>query len=154
MIETARRKRTDLAGGGNTFLVAVGNTTLSFSRIANIAASPEFDTFVEGGTNDRVYTLTKPQQQAGTMVFERGVTAASAKQLAEVGLKPNGRITQPVTITVYQGIAPRKGKPVRIFGFDTGVVTRWELGELNALRGEILIERFEVAHSGLLYFEA
>jgi phage tail-like protein len=134
---------------GNRFVLTLGkNTSLSFSRVSNITRALDYETIVEGGVNDRVHTLTKPKQQAETLILEKGVNAGSnadiREKLEKLGLKPGGRIKEPVVLGVYSPTGDHK-----YYSFENGVVVRWELSNLDALGNEVLVEKFEIAHSGL-----
>lgn len=141
--------------GNHRFILTIGKELLSFSKVTNISSATEYDTIVEGGLNTRVHTLTRGKQQQETLILEKGVNLSPPKDtdnLSKLGLKPGGRIRQAVTLIVM-GESVRNGdepvKSERHYAFDQGVVVRWELGELDALGGRVLIERFEIAHSGL-----
>lgn len=142
----------------NRFILTIGKEQLSFSKVTNVSSNLEYDTIVEGGLNTRVHTFTKPKQQQETLILEKGVNLSREKygdNLAKLGLKPGGRIKQAVTLIVSgdgmrnEGRDEGKKKRERQYAFDQGVVVRWELGGLDAMGNEVLIERFEIAHSGL-----
>lgn len=136
------------------FILTIGKEMLSFSKVTNMSSTIEYDTFVEGGLNTTVHTFTKAKQQQETLVLEKGVNLSRKKDsdnLAKLGLKPGGRIKQAVTLIIMSDDR-EKGEWVskeRKYCFDQGVVVRWELGGLDAMGNEVLIERFEIAHSGL-----
>ena len=134
----------------NRFILAVGKELLSFSRVNNIARAPDFDTIVEGGLNTRVHTFTKPKQQQETLILEKGVNinlTGDKEAYEKLGLKVGKRIKQAVTLIVAGDDI--EGFEDRYYGFTEGVVVKWEIGNLDALGNEVLIERFEIAHSGL-----
>jgi len=140
----------------NRFVLSIGKELLSFSKVNNISDHTEYDTIVEGGLNTSVHTFTKARQQQQTLILEKGVNLSAKKDadsLAGLGLKPGGRIKQPVTLIVMgDDVRDNTGQDknkVRQYAFDQGVVIRWELGGLDAMGNEVLIERFEIAHSGL-----
>jgi phage tail-like protein len=143
------------AGGvmrNNRFVLAIGKEMLSFSKVTNMSRNTEYDTIVEGGLNSMVHTFTKAKQQQETLILEKGVNISRKKDsenLAKMGLKPGGRINQAVTLVVLGD----DQKTERRYGFDEGVVIRWEIGGLDAMGSEVLIERFEIAHSGLKELE-
>lgn len=143
------------AGGvmrNNRFILAIGQEMLSFSKVTNMSRNTEYDTIAEGGLNSMAHTFTKAKQQQETLILEKGVNISRKKDsenLAKLGLKPGGRIRQAVTLVVLGD----DRKMERRYGFDEGVVIRWELGGLDAMGNEVLIERFEIAHSGLKELE-
>jgi phage tail-like protein len=130
------------------FILAIGKDLLSFSRVSNISRTPEFDTVVEGGINTTVRLLTKSKQQQETLILEKGVNRSRIYDMdtyADLGLKVGEKIRQAVTLIV---VGDKKYED-RYYGFNEGVVVKWEVGNLDALGREVFIERFEIAHSGL-----
>ena len=132
----------------SNFVLAIGQMLLSFSKVSNISRTLEYDSFVEGGLNTMVRSFVKPKQQQEILILEKGVNVnriASIAAYEMIGLRPGGRIKQAVTLVV---LSEKEGMD-RYYSFDEGVVVKWEVGNLDAMSGEVLIERFEIAHSGL-----
>ena len=133
----------------SNFLLAIGKELLSFSKVSNISRTLDYDTFIEGGLNTMVRTFTKPKQQQETLILEKGISITQNYTNAvykKLGLRIGGRIKQAVTLVVLGG--DRKYMD-RYYSFNEGVVIKWEVGNLDALSKEVMIERFEIAHSGL-----
>ena len=83
-----------------------------------------------------------------SLTLEKGVAADGALTKLMRALEPGRRIAVPVTIFLYH--RERSGwKPVRAWGFEDGMVTRWELGSLDGLGSEVVIEKLEISHAGL-----
>ena len=134
--------------GNQHFRVFFGSTQVNFARVSSVQRAVEHESLTEGGLNDYVHVLTKPGGQSGTLILERGVAADSSLTKLMRALEPGTRISVPVTILLYH----RDGsgwKPVRSWGFEDGMVTRWELGNLDGLGSEVVIERLEITHAGL-----
>jgi phage tail-like protein len=132
----------------HSFVLAIGTELLSFARVSNISRALECETFVEGGLNTMVRSFAKPKQQQETLVLEKGVSVSREKDIIvyeRLGLKLGGRIKQAVTLVVLGG----DWSEDRYYSFDEGVVVKWEVGRLDAMGSEALIESFEIAHSGL-----
>jgi phage tail-like protein len=132
----------------NSFLLAIGKELLSFAKVNNISRTLDFDTFVEGGLNTMVRSFVKPKQQQETLVLEKGVNISRDKDIdvyTRLGLRAGGRIKQAVTLVVLGD----EEKEDRYYSFNEGVVIKWQVGNLDAMGGEVLIESFEIAHSGL-----
>jgi phage tail-like protein len=133
----------------NRFILCVGVAMLSFAKVSNIGRKLEHENIQEGGHHYTVHTFTKPRQQRETLILEKGVNISRLMDragLAALGLKPGGRIKMPVSLVVLG-----KNSAINsVYSFEEGIVVGWELGELNAMGNEVLIERFEIAHSGLL----
>lgn len=141
--------RPDGVVNNNKFILCVGMAMLSFAKVSNIGRALEHEDIQEGGHHYTVHTFTKPRQQRETLILEKGINISRQKDrsvLASLGLKPGGRICLPVSLVVLG-----ENKAINsVFSFEEGIVVGWELGELNAMGNEVLIERFEIAHSGLM----
>ena len=134
--------------GNQQFKVFFGSTQINFARVSNVQRSVEHEDLMEGGLNDYVHVLTKPGGQSGTLTLEKGVAADSSLTKLMRALEPGTRITTPVTILLYYRDASG-WKPARAWGFGDGMVTRWELGNLDGLGSEVIIEKLEISHAGL-----
>lgn len=134
--------------GNQQFKVFFGSTQINFARVSNVQRSVEHEDLTEGGLNDYVHVLTKPGGQSGTLTLEKGVAADGALTKLMRALEPGRRIAVPVTVFLYH--REQTGwKPVRAWGFEDGMVTRWEVGSLDGLGSEVLIEKLEISHAGL-----
>lgn len=138
--------------GNQHFKTYFGSTLINFARVSDIQQAAEHEAFAEGGVNEGVHVLSKPGTQGGTLTFEKGVAAAVSAGALMRALAPGTRISVPVTITLYYRDR-LAWKPVRSWGFDDGVVTRWELGNLDGLGSEVAIEKLEITHAGLVELE-
>ena len=132
----------------NSFLLIIGVVLLSFSKVSNISRTLEYDTVVEGGMNTAVRTFTKPKQQQETLILEKGVNLIRGIDTfvyAGLNLKVGKKIRMPITLAVLGNRLYND----RFYIIDEGLVVKWEIGNLDAMSNEVLIERFEIAHSGL-----
>ena len=86
--------------GNQYFRVYFGSTLVSFARVSNVQRGVEYESFAEGGLNDFIHVLTKPDTQSGTLTLEKGVTADEKITKLMRVLSPGQRITVPVTITL------------------------------------------------------
>lgn len=137
--------------GNQYFRVYFGKTLISFARVSNLQRSLEHEEVVEGGLNGFIHVLTKPGTQAGTLTLEKGVVADESVTAIMEALGPGARISVPVTITLYHR-DEEAWQPVRSWGFEDGVVTRWELTELDGLGSTVAIEKLEISHAGLVEY--
>ncbi len=135
--------------GNQHFRVFFGSTQVNFARVSNVQRTVEHEDFAEGGLNDYVHVLTRPGGQSGTLTLEKGVAADGALTKLMRALAPGTRISVPVTILLYHRESSG-WKPVRSWGFEDGMVTRWELGNLDGLGSEVIIEKLEISHAGLI----
>ena len=140
----------DRVTGNMNFTVFLGSLRLSFSRVSNISREMEYETIQEGGRNDAVYTVSKGKQGQQTLILEKGVSSAGKDALKDAGLYPGAAVREPVLIMVMAPAKTGGRKPVRSYSFDEGYVTKWEMGDLDAAGSQIMIEKIEIAHSGLV----
>lgn len=134
--------------GNQHFRVFFGSTQVNFARVSNVQRTVDHEDFAEGGLNDYVHVLTMPGSQSGTLTMEKGVAADGTLTKLMRALEPGTRISVPVTIFLYYR-ETSGWKPVRAWGFEDGMVTRWELGSLDGLGSEVVIETLEISHAGL-----
>lgn len=122
------------------FTVMIGRTQYGFSKVSNLEAEMEYDSIAEGGRNWGPHLFRKPSSKLSTMTFEWGRTALPSQRSLVLSV---GTHVEMVIIMV------KNGYMCHSFGFDWGVVTKLTLGDLDAMHREILIEKMEIAHSGL-----
>jgi len=131
---------------GYKFCVFVQNIPLGFSRVTNIEESIETEPLQEGGVNDRVYSLCRPQSGERTMVFERGAGGQNfALSAASLRLMVGQRLPEDVIIMVLD----RNGAPGRVFFLHGAVVRKCTYSDLDAMSGQLQIDRFELAYETL-----
>ncbi len=121
------------------FSVTLYGMELNFSKVSGLNQSVEYDSYPEGGGG--IVIMPKPSSSAGTVTFEKGMTSPkwAASACFSLGVK-----LKDITITLI-----KNGIPAERYSIDNGIVTAWELGELNALGGGVLIKKFTVAHTGI-----
>lgn len=137
---------------GQCFLVYFGDALMGFSKVSGVECSVEFETLQEGGLNDQVHVLTKPGSQQGTLQLERGVVADGSYKDLLAALTPGRRISVPVSIILCHQTEDGL-KQVRCFSFNDGLVTRRTMGEFDAMSGQIILEKLEISHAGLVEIE-
>lgn len=126
----------------NQFRVAIGPVLYSFSKVTNLSDTVEYEPYQEGGINDYPQLLKKPKTQMETLILEKGVRVG-AKDI------PMRALTTGVWVAAVVIMVMKHGRVVKSYFFEQGVITKWELGELNALGKDILIKRVVIAHNGL-----
>lgn len=150
--KSAKPSDVPLLVGNQYFDVYFGSTRISFIRVSNVQQAAEHEDLAEGGLNGFTHVLGKPQTQSGTLTLEKGVVDDESIVKIMKALSPGTHIRVPVTILLCR----REGAMsygVRGWGFDEGVVTRWEVSNLDGLGSEIAIEKLEISHSGLVELE-
>lgn len=138
-------KQTELIGS-NRFLVVIGNTRLSFAKVSNLESSIDVDIIQVGGLNQLVHVAASPKKQQQTITFERGIMTKSS---ILDKIKPGIRLGKSIEIMVLQTDKNKTSKIVKKFYINDGLVTKWEASTLDALSNEVLIQKFEIAHTGL-----
>lgn len=121
------------------FSVTMYGMELSFSKVSGLRQAVEYDSYSEGGGG--IVIIPKPSSAAGTVSFERGVTSP---KWAAAGCFVLGVKLKDITVALI-----KNGETVERYSIDSGIVTEWELGELNALGGGVLIKKFTLAHTGI-----
>ncbi len=127
---------------GLEFDVRFDLVRVSFSKVTNVGSKIEYDTFIEGGQNDTPLYLKKPKKQPDTIIFEKGIHTGITSNI--FGMLKEGMRVKNVMIFVRS-----QGKTDRILYFDSGLVLSKEFGDFDAVNNAVLIERMEIAHSGL-----
>lgn len=130
--------------GNYVFEVKLGIfLSLSFSKISNLASEVEYETFGEGGNNDKMLFFNKPHRKPDTIVFEKGMQTGTLDALYSFiveGVKINN-----IMIFVKKGTTTEK-----IFWIDQGIVTKKTFTDLDAMNGKIMVKSMELAHTGLV----
>ena len=126
----------------NQFKVTFGRQCYGFSKISNLSAELEYDSIEEGGRNNGPLLFRKARGKQDVLTLERGVRTERTR-MNEVRITPGTLLKAVVIFIRMDQITWRK------YTFDEGVVTKIQLGDLNALGNDVLIETMEIAHTGL-----
>lgn len=126
----------------NQFLVTIGPLSFSFSKVTNITDSLEYETIQEGGVNGSPVFLCKNKTRPETIQLERGIQAG-------IGGVSMMTLTTGVPVYVVTIMVMKNKKISKIYYFEEGLITKWEVGNLDASAKEILIKTVEITHSGL-----
>lgn len=129
----------------NRFLVSMDAMLFSFSKVTNISDTVETEVIQEGGSNWAPELLLKPKTKAETLVLERGVQTGAASRISEKALALGNRVLVATIIVLDQGRSVSK-----VYGFEQGLITKWEVSSLDAMGNELLIRRLEISHNGLV----
>lgn len=127
---------------GTEFDVRFDLVKVSFSKITNIGSKIEYDSFVEGGRNDTPLYFKRPKTKPDTIIFEKGLHIGIGSNF--FGLLKEGMRVKSVMIFVKH-----QGKTDRILYFDDGLILSKEFSVMDAMSNSVLIEKMEIAHSGL-----
>ena len=128
----------------NRFELYFGKWKLGFSRASGLEDSVDYDTYAEGGDSQSPRLFLKQGQQPHILTLEKG---AQLRPLLgdTVKLLPGTYIGGGIGLT----ICDEGQKHKRQFAADWAMIVKWELSQLDATANEVLIERVEIAHSGL-----
>ena len=124
----------------NGFRVDFGSRTFGFARVRNLSTALDVETIQEGGRNWSVHTLAKPLSSSQKLVLERGFLSEGEE---EPDLRIGSRI-KDLTIMVMQ-----RGEIKKTYTIEEGIVTRWDLSDLDALQGQVIYNTIEIMHTGL-----
>lgn len=124
----------------NQFRVAIGLYMFSFAKVSNISDSYELETVSQGGANAYPEFVPKQKSKYETLVLERGVSNILLNQSA---LTAGTRLTEVLIMVMRHKVLKK------CYHFDYGIITKWEVSPLDAMGKDILIEKLEIAHSGL-----
>lgn len=135
---------------GYKFMVYIQNVAMGFSKVTNIENSIETEPLQEGGVNDRVYSLRHPQSAERTMTFERGTvfSTGALQMLLTFRFAVGQRLPEDIMILVMG----RNGIPAKTYFVHGAVVKKCAWSDLNAMSGELLMERFEIVYETLESF--
>ena len=130
------------------FLVRLGSSMyekVCFSKISGIESTLDYEEIFEGGYNTSPHLVAIPHKKHATLVLEKG---AGARKSWISKIKPGMKLGTWLEVTFLDN----KGKPTnRQFYIQDGLITKWELSGLDAMKSEILIERLEIMHEGIQY---
>jgi len=124
----------------NRFLVYIGMNRLSFAKVSGMDDGITKETYAEGGSNHWPHVMITPMEQMRTLRFERGLQIHS---VVSDKIKP-GMLIPWIEVIVND----EKG-PLYEYYVIGAYVTKWEIGALDAATGSVIIETFEVEHSGM-----
>ena len=120
------------------FYVYIGNTRLSFSAVSGLGASMDKEVYVEGGSLYYPHVMQTPSSVLRTLTLRRGVQADA----------PIIRKLRPgVYIPCVQVIAlGDDAKPRYEYFLEDAWVAKWDVGDLDAMDGKIMIDTFELEY--------
>ncbi len=125
-----------------SFFVTIGSLTAGFQKISGIGANVEPEYIYEGGQL-YPYPVAGAKNKAGRITFEKG--HGYFNPFLNGGFHAGMRISQPCSII----IPDKEKKPLRVFAFDSGLIVSWEISDLNAMDGGVMIDKAVIEHSGI-----
>jgi phage tail-like protein len=125
----------------HNFEVVIGSVSIPFSKVSSIEVGIETEVLSEGGENRYAHTLFKPPSNEKVLQLERGVASDAVAR----GLLRVGAIFETLLIYVYD----RQRKPKRIYTVYQAQLRKQSFNDLNAMNGEIFLERLEFVYREL-----
>lgn len=129
----------------NRFMVSMDALLFSFAKVTNISDTVETEVIQEGGNNWAPELLLKPKSRAEVLVLERGVQTGPLAMASEKVLALGNRVLAATIMVLDQNRNISK-----VYGFEKGLITKWEVSSLDAMGNELLIRKLEISHSGLI----
>ena len=127
------------------FYVYVKNSKLRFSKVSNIERETELEEFAVGGSNQSPHIAGAPVKRGGRLILEQGVIL---KDTDTKNWKAGYYLKGPIDIFVYN--RANQADFSKHYSINWGIIAKWELNSLDAMGSEILIQKFEIAHNGLI----
>lgn len=121
------------------FTLKIGGYTIKCSKISNLTMEQPIDEVMEGGNNVYPNVFIGKNQKSGILVIER----ALVEDNVAYEFKP-GVYVGECTISIK-----KNNNIYKELGFDEGIITKSEFSNLDAMGSEIIIQKLEIAHSGL-----
>jgi phage tail-like protein len=122
-----------------SFEVQIGKDEIGFKSVKGIKFTTALEPLQVGGMNDGPVMLPVPVKEGGRLTLERGKYKSDALNLP----RPGTSIEE-----MYICALPEDGNynDAAIYAVESPVVESVELGALDALSSEVLIESFTVAY--------
>lgn len=125
------------------FRVVVDNSVLSFAKVSGLGMELETEMLGSGGTNGTGYIAAVPAKHPKTLRLEKGLLAGQDQILKR--LRPGMYLQQGVVVMLLDA----KGIPQVTYAAENAMVTKWEIADMDAQSGQVLINTFEIAYTNL-----
>lgn len=122
------------------FWVFIGVLKISFTKVSGFEQDIDKESFVEGGVNDYGVQLVVPKKERRILRMERGLQTWSP---VLTRMKPGVAIPLGITIIMMND----RNIPVHTYHVSDCIVTKWEIGDIDANSQTVLIETFEVSYT-------
>lgn len=125
------------------FRVFIGKHSLSFMKVSGLNRSVETEVVSEGGYGSMMHIMESPSKSPKILRLESGVYRGKDAILNR--LCPGMYLPEGVLVSVL-GL---DGEKKVVYAAENAFVTKWEISELNAENGQVLVSTFEIAYSNL-----
>jgi phage tail-like protein len=121
-----------------------------FQSVTGLDSTIETETFKEGGEN-RFEHVIPVRRKYGPLVLKRGILDSTASDVTKWLKKAfDDEIVEPID-TVDIILLNEDHQPLMQWTINNVWPRSWKVGELNAERGEVLIETLELNYNRLLF---
>ena len=122
----------------------------TFQEVSGITTDLETEALAEGGENRFVHALPKGVKH-GNLSLKRGIALVTSPLVNWTKQTLEGDFSvpiQPLTVTI--SLMGGEGNPLRAWSFVNAWPVKWEVAAFEAAKGEIAIEKLELAYSSVL----
>ena len=126
------------------FKVLLDNNTVSFSKVSGLNMEVETEMIVAGGQNHFGHIMETPVKRPHTLRMESGIYSAGRNQTLRK-LRPGMYLQQGIVVMVCAAA----GSVQLTYCAEQAYVTKWELSELSASSGSVLVNVFEAVYTKL-----
>lgn len=126
------------------FRVLLDNQVVSFSKVSGLQAEVETELLSEGGWNGFGHIMETPVKHPKTLRMEGGISQ-SGNHKTLLKLRPGMYLQQGIVVMVLGASGDIQAQ----YCAEQAMVTKWELAELNAESGSVLVNVFEAAYTQL-----
>lgn len=123
------------------FKVLIDNNVVSFAKVSGLNMELETEMISEGGHNGAGYIAVVPTKGAKTLRLQSGVLKNANSVMNK--MRPGIYLRQGLVIMLLDNHGETEIKYVA----ERALVTKWEVSELDAQNGQVLINTFEVAYT-------
>lgn len=129
----------------HNFLVFIGVSPISFSKVSSIEVEIETEALAEGGMNGCVHSLSKPASSERKLIFERGVASGGLSNTAVLTSLRVGSFYKFIIVSVLN----QNGLPKKTYMATDAVLKKRRLSDLDAMSGGMFVESLEFAYKNL-----
>ncbi len=123
------------------FRVLIDNIVVAFSKISGLGMSRETEILSDGGNSLGGHMSPVVSKGPGTLRLERGVISKDTGITGK--LRPGIYLSNGIVILVKGN----KNKTLIKYGTGPAYVTKWEISDLDAEQGGVLVNTFEIAYT-------
>nr|DAL35472.1 MAG TPA_asm: tail tube protein [Caudoviricetes sp.] len=143
-LRTGQQNKAGQSGGGfargYNFQVFFDDCKMSFARVSGIERSVATESFCEGGMNHRSYIKRNANRTEHVMNFERGYAVTDSGN----GLQLKAGMQFSKDVCIY--VTNEASKPVKAYYLSGAVIRKIDVGDFDAMRSELLIEKIEIVY--------